>query len=163
MIEVDPSSGKAILQIQVEDALFEATCAKWVASPVDSRTAYLKLLQDYAHAVQTSSKYSNALQEALETGYGIALPTPADFVPFGPELIQENNFHGVRLKAKAPVIHMIRVDMSSEFAPLLGSEFHSRQLKNELQEHFDHNLEDLWETQLFGTTHDSCSSRRNSF
>lgn len=152
LIEVDPSSGKAILQIHVEDELFEATCAKWVSAPVDSRTAYLKLLQDYAHAVQTSSKYSHALQEALETGYGIALPTPADFIPFEPELIQENNFHGVRLKAKAPVIHMIRVDMSSEFAPLLGSEFHSRQLKNELQEHFDHNLEDLWETQLFGTT-----------
>lgn len=80
------------------------------------------------------------------------MPAEEDFVPYPPELIKENQFHGVRLKAKAPVIHMIRVDMNSEFAPLLGSEFHSQQLKNELQENFENDFQELWQTQLFGTT-----------
>ncbi|WP_342525723.1 stage IV sporulation protein A [Chryseomicrobium sp. FSL W7-1435] len=152
LIEVDPSSGQAIMQVHVSDSLYEETCSKWLATPIQSRSEFLHLIQQYDAAKKATEKFSQALEEAIETGYGIALPTAADFVPFEPELIRENNFHGVRLRAKAPVLHIIRVDMMSEFAPLLGSEFHSQQLKNELQEHFDHDLNELWQTQLFGTT-----------
>ncbi|MFC4354567.1 stage IV sporulation protein A [Chryseomicrobium palamuruense] len=152
LIDVDPASGCAIIQLQPEESLYEAACKKWLPYEVETKSDYLKLLREFYHAGKTYNKFSQGITEAIETGYGIAMPTEEDFVPYPPELIRENQFHGVRLRAKAPVIHMIRVDMNSEFAPLLGSEFHSQQLKNELQENFENDLQELWQTQLFGTT-----------
>lgn len=152
LIEVDPSTGQAVMKVQVSEELYTEVCSKWSDTPIETKADFLKLLRSYDTTKKATEKYVHAIEEAMETGYGIALPTSSDFVPFAPELIKENNFHGVRLKAKAPVVHMIRVDMTSEFAPLLGSEFHSQQLQNELQQHFSTNLDELWQTQLFGTT-----------
>lgn len=152
LIDINPASGEAVIQFQVSDELFQLTCEKWLPAPIQTKSDYLKLIQNFYHANQTYEKFAEGIQEAIETGYGVALPHQTDFVPYAPELIKENNFHGVRLRAKAPVIHLIRVDMTSEFSPLLGSEFHSNQLKKELQEHFETDLNELWKTQLFGTT-----------
>lgn len=85
------------------------------------------------------------------TGYGVTLPMMQEFEPTAPELIKQNNFFGVRMKAKAPSYHIIRVDMDSEFAPLIGSEFHSQQLLKDLNHAYLHDRDALWNTQLFGT------------
>ena len=62
--------------------------------------------------------YSEAIETAKKDGYGVALPTIEDFNPTPPELIKQNDFFGVRMKAKAPSLHIIRVDMEAEFSPL---------------------------------------------
>ena len=81
----------------------------------------------------------------------MTLPTIDEFSPSEPELIQQNNFYGVRMKAMAASYHIIRIDMGTEFSPLIGSEFHSQQLLKDLKHAFEYDRDALWNTQLFGT------------
>lgn len=74
-----------------------------------------------------------------------------EFDPSEPELISQNNFYGVRMKAVAPSYHIIRIDMEAEFSPLIGSEFHSQHLLKDLKHAYDFDRNALWQTQLFGT------------
>uniref|UniRef100_UPI0037CB5D6C stage IV sporulation protein A n=1 Tax=Lysinibacillus sp. D4A3_S15 TaxID=2941227 RepID=UPI0037CB5D6C len=67
-----------------------------------------------------------------------------EFEPVSTELIKQNRFFRVRMKAKAPSYHIIRVDMDSEFAPLIGSEFHSQQLLKDLNYAYLHDRDSLW-------------------
>ena len=96
-------------------------------------------------------RFKDAIEQARKEGYGVTLPTIDEFVPTDPELIQQNNFYGVSMKATAPSFHIVRIDMGTEFSPLIGSEFYSQQLLKDLKYAFDHDREALWNTQLFGT------------
>ncbi|CAM5221601.1 Stage IV sporulation protein A OS=Ureibacillus acetophenoni OX=614649 GN=SAMN05877842_103336 PE=4 SV=1 [Ureibacillus acetophenoni] len=87
----------------------------------------------------------------MENGYGVTLPSLDEFEPSEPEIIKQNNFYGVRMKAAAPSYHVIRVDMETEFAPLIGTEFYAQQLLKDLHYAYKHDRNALWETQLFGT------------
>jgi stage IV sporulation protein A len=111
----------------------------------------LLFIREASKAKKSYNMYAEAIETAKRDGYGVALPVIEDFNPSPPELIKQNDFFGVRMKAKAPSIHMIRVDMEAEFSPLIGSEFHSHHLLKDLKEAYLHDREALWETQLFGT------------
>ena len=106
----------------------------------------------FIYNTRVNNKFSEALEAAKKHGYGVSLPTIQDFQPTAPEIIKQNNFYGVSLKAKAASLHIIRVDMEAEFAPLIGSEFHSQQLLKDLKHGFLHDRDALWQTQVFGTS-----------
>ena len=118
---------------------------------ISTKKDWLMFVKDAAKAKKSYDMYSEAIETAKKDGYGVALPTIDDFNPTAPELIKQNNFFGVRMKATAPSLHIIRVDMEAEFSPLIGSEFHSHHLLKELKNAYLHDREALWETQLFGT------------
>ena len=89
-----------------------------------------------------------AIEDAEIEGYGIAIPSIEQFEPQEPELIKQNNFYGVKMTTTAPSYHIIRVDLEAEFAPLIGSEFHSQQLLNELQKGYEpKDVEARWRQQ----------------
>ena len=83
-------------------------------------------------------------------GYGIVPPVLEEMSLDQPEIIRHGGRFGVRLKASAPSVHMIRVDVKSEVAPVVGSERQSEDLVNYLVSEFEENPEKLWESQIFG-------------
>ena len=86
-----------------------------------------------------------------QTGYGIAAPTLADMKLETPEIIKQGPRYGVKLKAKAPSIHMIKVDVESTFEPIIGSELQSKELIDYLTKD-DNN--DIWKSEIFGRSLD---------
>ena len=83
-----------------------------------------------------------------QTGYGVASPTLADMKLDKPEIIKQGARYGVKLKAKAPSIHMIKVEVESTFEPIIGSELQSKELIKSLTEDKEGN--DIWKSEIFG-------------
>ncbi len=151
VVEVDAGIGKAAIKIEMDEQAFREICEDFMGQEIGTKKEWLLFIRDASKAKKSYNMYAEAIETAKKDGYGVALPVIEDFNPSPPELIKQNDFFGVRMKAKAPSIHMIRVDMEAEFSPLIGSEFHSHHLLKDLKEAYLHDREALWETQLFGT------------
>ena len=89
------------------------------------------------------------------TGYGIAMPTLNDMKLDTPEVIKQGSRYGVKLKAVAPSIHMIRVDVESTFEPIIGSELQSKELINYLTKNKEEDKDAIWKSEIFGRSLDS--------
>ena len=85
------------------------------------------------------------------TGYGVASPTISDMKLETPEVIKQGSRYGIKLKAVAPSIHMIRVDVESTFEPIIGSEVQSK----ELIDHLMKDQENIWKSEIFGRSLDN--------
>ncbi len=151
VVEVDSGKGKAIVKIEMDEQAFREICEDFMGQEIGTKKDWLLFVKEAAKAKKSYNMYSEAIDTAKKQGYGVALPVIDDFNPTAPELIKQNNFFGVRMKATAPSLHIIRVDMEAEFSPLIGSEFHSHHLLKELKNAYLHDRDALWQTQLFGT------------
>lgn len=148
---IDAGQGLATLRISIDGDTYKKVCEQWLEKPVDSKKDWLLFIKEAAEAKAAQSRFREAIEEAKKEGYGVTLPAMDEFTPNEPELIQQNNFYGVKMTVKAPSYHIIRIDMEAEFSPLIGSEFHSQHLLKDLQHAYDHDRQSLWETQLFGS------------
>lgn len=148
---IDAGLGVATLRVTVDNEVYKEICKQWLEKPVDSKKDWLLFIKEAHEAKNAQQRFREAIEEAKENGYGVTLPMMDEFEPSEPELISQNNFYGVRMKAIAPSYHIIRIDMEAEFAPLIGSEFHSQHLLKDLQHAYKYDRNALWQTQLFGT------------
>ncbi|MEG0449188.1 MAG: stage IV sporulation protein A [Lysinibacillus sp.] len=151
VVHVDAGVGTAIIRVSIKGELYKAVCNEWLDEPIESKKDWLLYIKESAEAKEAQKRFREAINDARKDGYGVTLPMMQEFEPTAPELIKQNNFYGVRMKASAPSFHIIRIDMESEFAPLIGSEFHSQQLLKDLKHAYLHDRDALWQTQLFGT------------
>ena len=100
-----------------------------------------------------------AIHEVNEKGYGIVNPAIEDLILEEPEIVKQGQKYGVKLKAKAPSIHMIRADIETEVAPIVGSEKQSEELVQYLMEEFESDPKKIWESNIFGKSlHELVSS-----
>ena len=90
-----------------------------------------------------------------QTGYGTSFPTLKDMKLDTPEIIKQGTRYGVKLKAVAPSIHMIRVDVESTFEPIIGSEAQSKELIDNLMKDFDTDPASVWKSEMFGRSLDN--------
>ncbi|GEN84713.1 stage IV sporulation protein A [Sporosarcina luteola] len=151
VVDVDAGKGKATVNIEMDEQAFREICEDIMQQEMRTKKDWLLFIKDAVKAKKSYDMYAEAIDTAKKSGYGVALPTIDDFQPSPPELIKQDNFYGVRMKAAAPSLHIIRIDMDAEFSPLIGSEFHSHHLLKELKNAYLHDREALWQTQLFGT------------
>ena len=107
-------------------------------------------MKDFSHANKEYSKLAYALENVKENGYGIVPPFLEEITLEEPEIIRQGSRFGVRLQASAPSLHIVRVDIKSEFTPIVGTEKQSEELVNYLMEEFAENPEKLWESNIFG-------------
>ncbi|MCG7343023.1 stage IV sporulation protein A [Sporosarcina sp. ACRSL] len=151
VVDVDAGKGKATVNIEMDEQAFREVCEGIMQQEMKTKKDWLLFVKDAVKAKKSYDMYAEAIETAKKSGYGVALPTIDDFQPSPPELVKQDNFFGVRMKASAPSLHIIRIDMDAEFSPLIGSEFHSQHLLKELKNAYLHDREALWQTQLFGT------------
>ena len=113
---------------------------------------FRKLFQEYNEAKYEYSQVKTALKTVKQTGYGIATPSLSDMKLETPEIIKQGGRYGIKLKAKAPSIHMIKVEVESTFEPIIGSELQSKELINYLTNNKEGN--DIWKSEIFGRSLD---------
>ena len=95
-------------------------------------------------------KFASAIAEVNETGYGIVTPSVEDLTLEEPEIVKQPGGYGVKLKASAPSIHMIRADIKTEVSPIVGSEKQSEDVVKFLLREFEENPASIWESNMFG-------------
>jgi stage IV sporulation protein A len=142
--------GVAEIDLYAPDELYDKILMEVVGVEIRGKDHLLQLMQDFAHAKREYDHFAEALEMVKTTGYGIAPPTLQEMSLDEPELIRQGSRFGVRLRATAPSIHMIRVDVESEFAPIIGTEKQSEELMRYLMQDFEENPLKIWESDIFG-------------
>lgn len=142
--------GVAEIDLYAPDELYDKILMEVVGVEIRGKDHLLQLMQEFAHAKREHDQFAEALEMVKTTGYGIAPPTLAEMVLDEPELIRQGSRFGVRLKATAPSIHMIRVDVESEFSPIIGTEKQSEELVRYLMQDFEEHPLKIWDSDIFG-------------
>ncbi len=152
--EVDPSTGIVTINLDAPNELYNETLKDIIKVDIKNKAQLLKLFQDYDEAKTEYEEIKYALKMVKQTGYGVASPTLKDMKLDTPEIIKQGNRFGVKLKAVAPSIHMIRVDVNSTFEPIIGSEMQSKELINYLMKDYETNPQNIWKSEIFGRSLD---------
>ena len=150
--EVNTSTGEVTINIESPSGLFNKVLSQTIGRDVSTKAQLLSMFQEYNIAKKEYDQIKGALKMVKQTGYGIASPTLADMKLDPPEIIKQGCRYGVKLKAKAPSIHMIKVDVESTFEPIIGSEMQSKELINYLTK--DSGSETIWKSEIFGRSLD---------
>lgn len=151
---VDASTGIATINLEAPNDLYNKVLKEIIGTEITSKANLLKLFQDYEEAKTEYDQIKVALKMVKQTGYGVASPTLADMKLDTPEIIKQGSRYGIKLKAVAPSIHMIRVDVESTFEPIIGSEIQSKELINYLMKDYDTNPDSIWKSEIFGRSLD---------
>ena len=147
---MEMGEGIAEIDLHAPDYLYDQILKEVVGEEIRGKDHLLELMQDFAYAKREYDQVSGALQMVKQTGYGIAAPTIEDMELEEPEIIRQGARFGVRLKAVAPSIHMIKVEVESEFAPIIGTEKQSEELVRYLMQDFEEDPLSIWESDIFG-------------
>ena len=144
---VDLSNGAVTCALVFPEALFYEILSKKAGIPIENDGQLLSLLTQLSAVKQEYDKISDALASVKATGYGVVMPTAEEMKLEPPELLRKGGSFGVKLKAGAPSIHMVRVDIDTEISPMVGDEQQSKDLVSRLT---TEDPEKLWESHIFG-------------
>lgn len=147
---VDMGNGIADIELAAPDELYDKVLTEVVGVEIRGKDHLLQLMKDLTYAKREYDKVADALRMVKLTGYGIAPPVLDEMALDEPELIRQGSRFGVRLKAVAPSVHMIRVDVESEFAPIVGTERQSEELVKYLMQDFEEDPQKIWNSDIFG-------------
>ena len=150
--EVDTGSGIVTISLKAPKELYNTVLNEIIGVEIRNKTDLLKLMQEYNEAKVEYDQVKTALKMVKATGYGIATPSLKDMKLDTPEVIKQGSRYGIRLKAVAPSIHMIRVDVDSTFEPIIGTEVQSKELIDHLVKDTDSN--NVWKSEIFGRSLD---------
>ena len=154
MSKVDPSSGTATITLDAKEELFNEVLNEMIGVDITSRANLLSLFQDYNESKEEFEQFKVALKMVKTTGYGVANPTLKDMKLDTPEITKQGSRYGIKLKATAPSIHMIRVDVESTFEPIIGSEVQSKELIDYLMKGSESDPSNIWSSEIFGRSLD---------
>ncbi len=146
---IDLGSGQVSCALSFPEPLFYEILSSRAGIPIQSDAQLLSLLTEMRTVKQEYDKISDALSAVKATGYGIVMPSAEEMAMESPELLKKNGAFGVKLKASAPSIHMIRVDIDTELSPMVGGEQQSQDLIGYLS---NGDPESIWQTNIFGRT-----------
>lgn len=145
--KVDLATGTVVCALGFPEKLFYEILSNKAGLPIQNDAQLLSLLTELSAVKQEYDKISDALSSVNATGYGIVMPTANEMKLETPELLRKNGAFGVKLRAGAPSIHMIRVDIDTEISPMVGDEKQSQDLITYLS---GESPEKLWESNIFG-------------
>ncbi|MGI6615771.1 MAG: stage IV sporulation protein A [Dethiobacteria bacterium] len=148
--QVNLGTGEAEIRLMTPPGMFEQVLGEYCGEEIDGEADIMRIIRDYSVAKREYDKLAEALYQVSETGYGIVPPALEEMALEEPEIIRQGGRFGVRLRASAPSLHIVKVDVKSEFSPVVGSERQSEELVHYLLAEFEDDPEKLWESQIFG-------------
>lgn len=150
MEAVDLGTGVASVRLSMPRKLFYQTLSEQSGFDVTDDGNLLALLTGLSSVKREYDKVASALRDVRETGYGIVVPGISELKLEEPEIMKQGGRYGVRLRASAPSIHMIRADIQTVVAPIVGSEKQSEDMVNYLLQEFEGDTGKIWESNIFG-------------
>ena len=143
-------TGVAAVELDLPRSLFYGTLREECGFAVSDDGDLLRLLTELAGLKREYDKVAQALSDVRETGYGIVLPDIQELRLEEPEIVRQGGRYGVRLKASAPSIHMLRADIQTEVSPIVGTEKQSEELIESLLRDFEGDTQAIWQSNMFG-------------
>ncbi|GHV16322.1 hypothetical protein FACS189425_00390 [Clostridia bacterium] len=148
--KINLGDGTIEINVVLNENMFYKILEETTGVEVQDENMLLSLFLDYSKTKKEYDKISTALIEVQQKGYGIVSPSLEELVLEEPEIIKQGNRYGVRLRASAPSIHMIRADIETEVNPIVGTEKQSEELVNYLLKEFNDEPTKIWDSNIFG-------------
>lgn len=148
--EIDLSTGSVRVKLEVEPHLFYKIISEQTGIEIADERQLMGQIVELSKMKEKYQRFEQALDEVEATGYGIVMPTMEELTLDEPEIMKQGGRYGVRLKASAPSIHMLKANITTEVAPIVGSESQSEELVVYLLKEFDDDPSKIWESNIFG-------------
>ena len=148
--QMDLSDGSAGVRLTSSPQLFYQVLSEVTETQIPDEQALMNELLEMNKTKRAYARLKNALDEVEATGYGIVMPSLEELTLEEPEIMKQGGKYGVRLRASAPSVHMMRADITTEVAPIVGSESQSEELVNYLLQEFESDPLKIWESNIFG-------------
>ena len=147
---IELGSGNVRITIDLKEELFYQLLSEITGVTVQNEGDLFGIISELSSAKKKYDKIAYALEEVNAKGYGIVTPSIDDLVLEEPEMVKQGSRFGVKLKATAPSIHMIKTNVTTEVSPIVGSEKQSEELVNYLLSGFESDPKKIWESNIFG-------------
>ena len=142
--------GKARLRVEMDQGLFYRVLGEKTGIEIHNEGELLSCLMQFSAMKKQYDKIRDAYNEVQNTGYGIVMPDIEELSLEEPEIIRQGGKYGIRLKAAAPSIHMMKTNITTEVTPIVGSEQQSQELVAYLLKEFEESPGKIWESNIFG-------------
>ncbi len=151
---VELNSGAVTFEIVPKEGLFYKVISEQCGKEIKDDYELINSLKDLTYAKQKFDKLSEALNQAEQTGYGIVIPSAEEMELKEPEIVHQGGKCGVKLKAQAPSLHIMKVNVETEVSPIMGG-YEQEDLAKYLLEEFENNPQGIWQTNMFGKSLES--------
>ncbi len=147
---LNTSTGEVTINLEADPSLYDEVLKDIIGVSINSKAELLRVFIDFKEGKSEYDSIKSALKQVYATGYGIATPKISDMKLEKPEVIKQGGRYGVKLKAVATSIHMIKVDVESTFEPIIGSEMQSKELIDYLMKGQEEDPNNIWKSEIFG-------------
>lgn len=148
--EINLGNGRARAEVSLNDGLYFEIISELTGFDIGGEEDLIRLLRDFSAMKSEYERVAGALGDAEGRGYGIVMPDIADLRLEQPEIVKQAGGYGVRLRASAQSIHMIRANIETEISPIVGTEQQSEDLVKYMLREFEEAPERIWESNMFG-------------
>ena len=148
--EMDLGCGNATVNLNPKSNIFYKILSEMCDAEIKNESDLLSLIKELNHAKVEYDKVADAIKDVKETGYGLVAPQLSEMKFEEPEIVRQGTKYGVKLKASAPSLHLIKADIKTEISPIMGSEKETEELVKSLLEQFENDPSKLWQSNMFG-------------
>ena len=147
---VDLGSGRVRLRVDIDPTLFYRVLGEKTGLDITDEGGMLDAMMELSRMKKEFEKVRQAYNDVNETGYGIVMPSMEELTLEEPEIIRQGGRYGIRLRANAPSVHMMKTTIKTEITPIVGSEQQSEELVAYLMKEFEDDPTKIWESNIFG-------------
>ena len=149
-LSVDLGTGRARMSISLKPNLFYQVLGEKTGLAIHDEGGLMDSIMELANIKKKYDQIASAYDDVQQTGYGIVMPTLEELTLQEPEIIKQSGKYGIRLKASAPSIHLMKTQITTEVTPIVGSEQQSEELVSYLLNEFEEDPTKIWESNIFG-------------
>lgn len=148
--EMDMGCGRAVVTLKLPDEIYFRIISELTGMNISDDKMLFSTLRVLAETKEEYDKFSGAIDEVLDKGYGIVMPSVEEMKLEEPEIVRQPGGYGIRLRASAESIHMIRAGIETEISPIVGTEQQSEELVRSMLRDFEEDPKKIWDSNLFG-------------
>ena len=153
--DISAGSGDAEIDVSMQDDLFYTVLSETINIDIKGDYELINIMKELSSVKNEYEKISSALADVKRKGYGIVGPTLEDIVLDEPEVFKHGSRYGIKIKAHGEAINMIKTDIETEVAPIVGTEEQSKEFIDDILNTYKTDKEKIWELNLFGRTLDT--------
>lgn len=147
--KVDLATGVVKVRVQIKEEFYYQMLSQMTGIPMESEYELVHTMKEFAKMKEEYSQVQSAMEAVRGCGYGVVIPKLEEIQMEEPSVIKQGNKYGVKMKSKSPSIHMIKANIETEIAPIVGTEEQAKDLISYIQES-ESRGESIWETNIFG-------------
>lgn len=148
--ETNLGTGRAEIEVTTEKDLFKEVLEQLTGTEIEGDHTLLRMILDYSKAKKEWDKLAKAFEDVRTTGYGVVTPQLDEMFLEEPELVKSGGHYGIKLKASAPSLHILRADVTTEITPLIGTEKQAEDLVKYILDEFESDPKKVWDSNIFG-------------